>query len=116
MSDLGLQRVGPTIGGSGTAAPFRADVTGAQAVTDAHGRYAEAVRRGNVWFLNATAVAPTAFTGGAGGVPILAVMNPLSSGKNMELLGISISPRVQASATGMATFSIWGGVSANPTG
>jgi glucan biosynthesis protein len=51
MSDL--QKVGPDYGGSGTFKPFTADTTGAQRVQDAHARYFEAVRSGNVYALSA---------------------------------------------------------------
>lgn len=43
MSDL--QRVGPVPGGTGTAVPFTADITGAQRITHAHPRYFDPVSR-----------------------------------------------------------------------
>lgn len=72
MSDLSLQRVGPTYGGSGTAAPFRADVSGAQVVTDGHGRLFEASRSGNLFMAHAIVTAPVIYSTAAGtGGPLL---------------------------------------------
>jgi hypothetical protein len=72
MSDLSLQRVGPTFGGSGTASPFRADITGAQVITDAHGRLYEASRAGNLYVAHAIVTAPVIFSTAAGtGGPLL---------------------------------------------
>lgn len=90
MSDLGLQRVGPTLGGIGTAAPFRADVTGAQSVADAHGRYAEATRRQKVYGAASQAATTwsvalnTTHTG-------FVVYNPVASGVNLEILQASFA-------------------------
>lgn len=83
MSDL--QRVGPVFGGTGTAPPFTADVTGAQRVGDAHGRYFDATTRGSVWTI-ATATAGITVTalmviGVASSVPIVGVHNPAGSGR-----------------------------------
>lgn len=95
MSDL--QRVGPSYGGTGTAAPFRADTTGAQAVADAHGRYAEAARRKTVFFAatqaaQAVSVAlATAYTG-------LVLSNPSGSAVNLELLSVGIALSVAPAA------------------
>lgn len=97
MSDLGLQRVGPTIGGSGTAAPFRADTSGAQVVTDGHGRYTEAALRGNVFFAsNQAGIAlPAGLTTAAKNMTLY---NPLGSGKNLVLLEILMAPTVALAA------------------
>ena len=114
MSDLQVR--GPLVGGTGSASPFTADITGAQRVADAHGRYAEAVRRGNVFFLNVTAGAATAFVGAAAGTPLIGLYNPVNSGKQFELVGCSIGSRVAASAAGTAAFNLWGGPSVLPTG
>lgn len=89
MSDLSLQRVGPTSGGTGTASPFRADITGAQAVTDAHGRLREAASRGQLfWAANQAATTwsialATTHTG-------LVVSNPANSGKTLSMLRASL--------------------------
>lgn len=110
-----LQRVGPVTGGSGTSVPFTAGITGAQRVSDAHGRYFESVRAGNVYKLAASGAA-TAYTGGAGGTPLLAVHNPPNSGVWVNLLMVGISGRVAASAAGTVGAALWAGPSATPTG
>ncbi len=110
MSDLSLQRVGPTFGGSGTAAPFRADITGAQIVTDAHGRFQEAALRGALFSagMTATSIANVTFTTatlGATGTPIIGVWNPLNSGKNVVILQARLQITITAAtATGGGTF------------
>lgn len=88
MSDLSLQRVGPTYGGSGTAAPFRADTTGAQCVVDTHLRLLEANLRGTLFTFGATDTALAAANAVATGVtstaqPILGLWNPLTSLVNL---------------------------------
>lgn len=116
MSDLSLQRVGPTFGASGTAAPFRGDITGAQCVTDAHGRYFEAVSRGNVYFTSVASAAPTAYVGAAGGTPLIAVHNPAGSNKMLVMLAASGLIRVTATGAGTTDLALWAGVSVTPTG
>jgi len=97
MSDLGLQRVGPTIGGSGTAAPFRADITGAQAVTDTHGRYAEAARRGRMFY--AASQAATTWSVALNATHTgLCVYNPPNTGYNLEILQVGFALSVAPGA------------------
>lgn len=114
MSDLQVR--GPLYGGTGTASPFTADSTGAQRTTDAHARYLDAVRNGNVFQLSVAAGAATAYTGAAAGTPLAAIMNPLGSGKLAVVLAVGLASRVAASGAGTVTFNLWGGVSVNPTG
>jgi len=108
MSDLSLQRIGPTSGGSGTAAPFRGDGTGAQAVTDAHGRYAEAARRGSLFYAASQAAQAisvalaTAYTG-------LCLSNPAGSKVNLELLSVGLALSVAPAA--IAPIGLIGGQS-----
>src|SRR4029077_84164 len=52
----------------------------------------------------------------AAGSPLLGVMNPLASAKNLVLIGAMIGNRVASSAAGTVTFNLWGGLSVNPTG
>jgi hypothetical protein len=106
MSDL--QRVGPSYGGTGTPTPFRADVTGAQAVADAHGRYAEAARRGTLFYAASQAAQAisvalaTAYTG-------LVLSNPLNSKVNLELLNVGLALSVAPAA--IAPLGLIGGQS-----
>lgn len=114
MSDLQVR--GPLWGGTGTPAPFTSANSGAQRVTDAHGKYFEAVSRGNVFFMSVAAGAPTAYTGAAGGTPLLAVHNPAGSGKVLNLLMTSAGSRVVASSIGPTAIALWAGASVVPTG
>ena len=114
MSDL--QRVGGVFGGSGTPVPFTASVSGSQRVNDAHGRYLDAVMGNRVWLLSSAAAAPTAYVGAAGGTPLLAVHNPLSSGKVLALLAIGFGQRAIATVAGQTALAAWAGVSVLPTG
>lgn len=105
MSDLMLR--GPQLGGTGTGAPFRADGTGAQVVADAHGRYAEAARRKQLYFAASQAATTwsvalnTTHTG-------FVVSNPANSGVNLEILqaafALSVAP---AAIAHIGTFGGW---------
>lgn len=103
-----LQRVGPSFGGTGTAQPFTADFSGGQRVADAHGRYADAARRGNVFVASNTAAQAvsvalnTTYTG-------LCLSNTLGSGKNLELLGVGFALSVAPAA--IASLHLIGGYS-----
>lgn len=114
MSDLQVR--GPLYGGTGAPSPFTAGMTGAQRVTDAHGNYFEAAVRGNVYFMSIAAAAPTAYTGTAGGTPLLAIHNPTGSGKVANLLYASAGSRVVASSVGPTAIALWAGASVTPTG
>src|SRR5712692_318050 len=109
-------RVGELVGSDGTIQPVRLTRKGALATTDAHGRYQEAVLRGNVYFLTASAVVPTGFTGGAAGTPLIAVMNPAGSGKVLVFLAASTTLTAVPTAAGVVDSEIWAGLSALPTG
>lgn len=86
-----LQRVGPVIGGSGTAAPFTASLSGSQRVNDAHGRFMQAVLEERVFSggVGLTAIANVTYTTATLGVtctPIMGVWNPLGNTKNLVIL------------------------------
>src|SRR2546429_6254491 len=49
MADVLMQRVGPVVGADGTPVPLRGTRDAALVGQDAHGRFYEAVSRGNVW-------------------------------------------------------------------
>lgn len=110
-------QVGPQVLTDGIkTASIRQSKDGSIVGQDSHGRYQEAVLRGNVYYLPASGVAPTAYVGAAGGTPLVAIHNPVGSGKNIVLLFASIANRVAASAAGTVSFGIWGGPSVQPTG
>jgi hypothetical protein len=104
MSDLSLQRVGPSFGASGTAAPIRSDITGAQCTTDAHGRFQEAAIRGVLFSagMTLTSISNATFTTGtltSTCTPIIGVWNPLNSGKSLAIL----QARLQLVTTALTT-------------
>lgn len=100
--------------GQGLAASF--GEYSEQLATELMPRYYQNTYRGQKYFVNLTAGAATAFTGGAGGTPLLSIYNPVGSGKNLVLVSVNIANRVAASAVGTVTFNIWGGPSAANTG
>lgn len=106
MSDL--QRVGPVFGGTGTAPPFTAGLSGSQRVQDAHGRYTDAALAGRLFSASnvaaqAVSVAlATTYTG-------LCLSNPLGNSKNISVLGaqyaLSAAPAAPASLHLLAGYS-----------
>lgn len=114
MADL--QIVGPQHGGLGTPKPFTASSTGSSRVSDAHGRYLDAVVGNRAFFLSVSAAAPTAYVGAAAGTPLLAIHNPLNSGKLLVALIAAASLRAAASAAGQTGLELWSGPSTAPTG
>ncbi len=85
---MGVQidgRVGPAAAADSTYNNLRLDKSGALGVTDAHGRYTEAVYRGNVFTAaNQSGVATQA--GLSATTPVLTLFNPAGSGKLGVLL------------------------------
>lgn len=100
--------------GQGLAASF--GEYSEQLATELMPRYYQNTYRGQKYFVNLTAGVATAFTGGAGGTPLLSIYNPVGSGKNLVLVSVNIANRVAASAVGTVTFNIWGGPSVANTG
>ncbi len=116
MSAVDQGRVGELLGADGAIQPIRLTRKGALATTDTHAKYQEAVLRGNVFFLSASAAAPTAFTGAAGGTPLIGVMNPAGSGKALVFLAASTTITAVPSAAGVVDSELWAGTSVLPTG
>lgn len=85
-------------------------------VTELQPRYYEQCYRGNTFFLSVAAAAGTAYTGAAGGTPLLAIHNPTGSGKNLVLKSTMLSVVATASAAGLTQFRLYGGPSVQPTG
>jgi hypothetical protein len=106
MSDLQVR--GPLLGGTGAPAPFTADITGAQRITDAHGRFFEAASRGFLFSagMTVTSISNVTFTTatlGATGTPIVGVWNPMNSGKNLSILQVRLQiVNTAATTTGHA--------------
>jgi hypothetical protein len=82
-------RTGSITTTDGAVNPARSDKTGALVVTDAHGRYTEAVLRGNIFIASnsATQALSTNSTTATG----LILTNPAGSTKNLALLRISVA-------------------------
>lgn len=82
-------------------------------MSELHGRYYETTYRSNSFLLSvSTAAAVTAYTGAAGGTPMLALFNPSGSGRNAVLNKISIGNVVAASAAGTVSFALYFGATA----
>jgi hypothetical protein len=85
-------------------------------VTQLQSRYYEQCYRGNTFFVSVASAAGTAYTGAAGGTPLVAVHNPTGSGKNLVLKSAMVSVVASATAAGMTQFRIYSGPSVLPTG
>ena len=97
----------------GTTPPVRQGQLGDVIVTELHGRYYEQAYRNNIYNLSvATAAAITAYTGGAGGTPQIALYNPVGSGKNAVILQTSFANVVAASAAGTVAWGLYFGPTA----
>jgi hypothetical protein len=86
MSD---PRVGLITSADGAINPPRADRSGAGVTTNAHGRYQEAVLRGNVYtvsLIHNTVATTNNSPATAAGNPLVGAYNPVGSGKNLVIL------------------------------
>jgi hypothetical protein len=111
------QIVGPATRADGLVdGPVRVGRQGAAIQQDAHGKFYEAVRIGQVYYLSSVAAAGTAYAGGAAGTPLLCAHNPTGSGVNLELLAVGLTLRAQATAASEAALNVFAGASALPTG
>lgn len=72
-------QVGPKFAGEGSLLPLRLSKTGAQVVTNAHGKYHEAAARGKL-FIASIAVAGVAPGTALSTTPAFAIWNPVGSG------------------------------------
>lgn len=110
MSDL--MKVGADFGGLGTFKPLTAGISGAQRVSDAHGRFLQAALENRLFSggMGLTSINNATFTSatlGATCTPIAGVYNPLGSGKQLSILGAGLNGAVTAAtATGPGGF-VW---------
>jgi hypothetical protein len=103
----------PNAASANTMLSGRAGQLGDVIVSELHGRYYETTYRGNSFLLSvSTAAAVTAYSGGAGGTPMLAIFNPVASGKNLVLNRVSVGNVVAASGAGTVSFGLWFGTTA----
>lgn len=106
----------PSAGASNALLNGRAGQLGDSIVSELHGRYYETNYRGNLFSLSvSTAASVTAYTGGAGGTPMIGLFNPTGSGKNLVILKASFANVVAASAAGTVTFGLYFGTTATIT-
>lgn len=106
----------PTAGGNNAIVNGRSGQLGDAIVSELHGRYYETTYRGNGFLLSvSTAAAVTAYAGGAAGTPMLALFNPVGSGKNAVLSKVAIGNVVAASAAGTVAFGLYFGTTASIT-
>jgi len=100
-------RVGPITSADGGINPTRGGKTGEVIATDAHGRYHEAVSRGNCFFAANQAAATFAVGLTTTTVTSFAVTNPVGSGKNLSLLQVEfINNSVIVAVVGLSVMPI----------
>jgi hypothetical protein len=106
----------PSPGAPNALLNSRSGQLGDAIVSQLHGTYYETNYRGNAFMLSVpTAAAVTAYTGGAGGTPMLTIFNPLGSGKNAVITKVAVGNVVAASAAGTAAFGLYFGTTATIT-
>lgn len=103
----------PPAAGNNAIVSGRSGQLGDSIVSELHGRYYETTYRGNSFLLSvSTAAAVTAFTGGAAGTPMIALFNPLGSGRNAVLNKVSVANVVASSLAGTVMFGLYFGTTA----
>lgn len=102
-------QVGPQVVADGSTPSVRLGKSADVIISELQGRYYEQNYRGNSFFLSVAAAAGTAYTGAAGGTPLLALINPVGSGKNLVLKTVAISVVASATAAGTTQFRLYGG-------
>jgi len=85
-------------------------------VSELQPRYYEQAYRGQTYFISVAAAAGTAYTGAAGGTPLVGIWNPANSGKNLVLLQASVGVVAAGSGVGNTQFRLYGGATATLTG
>lgn len=78
--------------------------------------YYTLLKAGVVYVLVATGVNPAAFTGGAGGTPLIGLYNPTNSNKDLVVLQTRVGVRTTGTAAVNCDFAWYGGPSVLPTG
>lgn len=85
--------------------------------SDVNPFYYTLLKNNRIFFQQATAVTNTGFVGGAGGVPLIGLYNPVGSAVDAVILATAIAARSQGTAAGAPGSINWyGGVSVLPTG
>ena len=103
----------PSAGGNNAMMNGRSGQLGDAIVSELHGRYYETTYRGNSFILSVSAATTiTAFTGAAGGTPLIALFNPSGSGRNAVVNKVSVGNAVAATAAGTAAWGLYFGTTA----
>lgn len=103
----------PSSAGANAIVNGRSGQLGDAIVSELHGRYYETTYRGNSFLLSvSTAAAVTAYTGAAAGTPMIALFNPVGSGRNAVINKASVGNVVAASAAGTVHFGLYFGTTA----
>ena len=106
----------PAAGANNAILNGRSGQLGEMIMQELHGRYYETTYRNNSFLLSvSTAAAVTAYSGGAGGTPMLALFNPVGSGRNAVINKVSIGSVVAASGAGTVAFGLYFGTTATIT-
>lgn len=106
----------PSAGGNNAMMNGRSGQLGDAIVSELHGRYYETTYRGNSFMLSVSAAAAiTAFTGAAGGTPLISLFNPSGSGRNAVITKASVGNVAAASAAGTVAWGLYFGTTATIT-
>lgn len=107
MSEIQIR--GPIYGTTGSGAPFTGDYSAAQRIQDAHARYLDAVKNGNVYGLSARALTLAAGQGyaqAAAATVNFVFWNPQASGKLLSLMKFSFCTVSGTPAAGEVNYQI----------
>lgn len=110
MSDL--MKIGSDWGAAGSFKPLTSTISGAQRVSDAHGRYFDAAMAGRLYMGGSTIVSIsnatfTIATTGATATPIIGLWNPSTSNKYLSVLQVQLATIITAlQATGAGGY-VW---------
>lgn len=100
-------------GGSQTGTPF--GFANELLISEIYPKFYSLIKAG-LCFEQVVSGNPTAFTGGAGGTPLLGLYNPANSGKDLVILITRASVKTSGTAAVAWDLAWWKGVSTLPTG
>jgi hypothetical protein len=110
---MALQVSGQFIKTQAPGAPFPQDQQGNVGVSEYAPRYYLQAYSGQTFFTSVAAAAPTAYTGAAGGTPLIGLWNPATTGRNLILLRASVALATQATTTlNTTSIRLYGGPTA----
>ncbi len=109
---MALQISGQSLKTGSPGQAFPQDQQNGLLVTEFLPRYYEQAYLGQTFFTSTASAGGTAYVGAAGGTPLLAVWNPIGSGKNLVLLQAMVGVVATASGAGTTQFRLYGGPTA----